>query len=141
MRGRPSAPCNHYAAAETTEEPMNGWLTLNRRQFLGTAAAWGAAGALALPAQGAVSSSVANLPSRSSVVIRNAYVITMVPGEADLPSGDVRVENGTIVEVGAHLAASDVPAIEGSGFILMPGMVDTHWHMWTTLLRNMSGNK
>jgi len=23
----------------------------------------------------------------------------------------------------------------------MPGMVDTHWHMWTTLLRNMSGNK
>jgi 5-methylthioadenosine/S-adenosylhomocysteine deaminase len=120
---------------------MNGSLTINRRRFLGAAAAFGAAGAFALPAQGAVSPSVANLPARSNVVIRNAYVITMVPGEPDLPNGDVRVENGTIVDVGARLSAPGVPSIDGNGFILMPGMVDTHWHMWTTLLRNMSGNK
>src|SRR5262249_20901730 len=121
--------------------PMNRSLTINRRRFLGAAAACGAAGALALPAQGAISLSVANLPARSNVVIRNAHVITIVPGEADLPNGDVRVENGAIVDVGAGLSAPGVPSIDGSGFILMPGMVDTHWHMWTTLLRNMSGNK
>jgi 5-methylthioadenosine/S-adenosylhomocysteine deaminase len=120
---------------------MDGSLMLNRRRFLGAAAAFGASGALALPAQGAVSSAVANLPARSNVVIRNAYVITMVPGEVDLPNGDVRVENGAIVDVGTGLVAPGVASIDGSGFILMPGMVDTHWHMWTSLLRNMSGNK
>src|SRR5262249_33341374 len=117
---------------------------LSRREFFVPVAALGvgAAGALAaLPAQGAVSPSVANLPARSNVVIRNAYVITMVPGEPDLPNGDVRVENGAIVDIGTGLSAPGVASIDGQGFILMPGMVDTHWHMWTTLLRNMSGNK
>ena len=57
---------------------VNSSLRLNRRQILGAAAAFGAAGALSLPAQGAVSPSVAALPARSNVVIRNAYVITMV---------------------------------------------------------------
>jgi 5-methylthioadenosine/S-adenosylhomocysteine deaminase len=120
---------------------MNGSLMLNRRNFLDAAAVISAAGALALPAQGAVSPSIANLPARSNVVIRGAYVITMVPGEPDLPNGDVRIENGAITDVGTGLAAPGVTSIDGSGFILMPGMVDTHWHMWTSLLRNMSGNK
>jgi cytosine/adenosine deaminase-related metal-dependent hydrolase len=120
---------------------MNGSLMLDRRQFLGGAAAVGAAGAFALPAQGAVSGAVASLPARSTVLIRNAYVITMVPGAPDLPAGDVLVENGAIADVGAGLSAPGATVIDGAGFILMPGLVDTHWHMWTTLLRNMSGNK
>jgi 5-methylthioadenosine/S-adenosylhomocysteine deaminase len=107
---------------------------------------------LAMPAGAAVSPAVGRLPGRSNVVIRNAYVMTMVPGAADLPNGDVRVANGEIAEVGTGLSApggpGDVQAIDqvidqvidGEGFILMPGLVDTHWHMWTTLLRNMAGN-
>jgi 5-methylthioadenosine/S-adenosylhomocysteine deaminase len=107
---------------------------------------------LAMPAGSAVSPAVGRLPGRSNVVIRNAYVMTMVPGAADLPNGDVRVANGEIAEVGTGLSApggpGDVQAIDqvidqvidGEGFILMPGLVDTHWHMWTTLLRNMAGN-
>ncbi len=118
--------------------------SVDRRQLLGGAAAL-AVSALAMPAGAAVSPSVANLPGRSNVLIRNAYVMTMVPGAADLPNGDVRVENGEIAEIGTGLAAPGAQAggqvIDGEGFILMPGLVDTHWHMWTTLLRNMSGNK
>jgi 5-methylthioadenosine/S-adenosylhomocysteine deaminase len=119
---------------------LNGSLMVDRRQLLGAAAA-SAAGALALPAQGAVSGSVTGLPARSNVLIRNAYVITMEPGAADLPVGDVLVDNGVIADVGTGLSAPGAMVIDGSGFILMPGLVDTHWHMWTTLLRNMSGNK
>ena len=33
-----------------------------------------------MPAHAAVSPSVSNLPARSNVVIRNAYVMTMEPG-------------------------------------------------------------
>jgi cytosine/adenosine deaminase-related metal-dependent hydrolase len=119
---------------------MRNILKIDRRGFLGGAAALGVAQAMPLPAQAAVSPSVANLPARSDVVIRNAYVMTMVPGAADLPDGDVHIANGEIVDVGTALAAPGVASIDGRGFILMPGLVDTHWHMWTTLLRNMSGN-
>jgi len=115
-------------------------LNIDRRGFLGGAAALSAAHTMSLPAQAAVSPSVANLPARSDVVIRNAYVMTMVPGTVDLPDGDVHIANGEIVDVGTALAAPGVASIDGRGFILTPGLVDTHWHMWTTLLRNMSGN-
>jgi cytosine/adenosine deaminase-related metal-dependent hydrolase len=30
--------------------------------------------------------------------------------------------------------------IDGEGFVVLPGLVDTHWHMWTTLLRSMCGD-
>src|SRR5258707_15477937 len=83
---------------------MNGSRGVDRGQLLG-AAAVGAASALAFPAQGAVSGSVANLPARGNALIRNAYVITMVPGAPDLPEGDVLVENGAIADVGTSLSA------------------------------------
>jgi 5-methylthioadenosine/S-adenosylhomocysteine deaminase len=120
---------------------MKGSSIVDRRQLLSAAAAAGASGALTLPAQGAVSGAVASLPARGAVLIRNAYVITMVPGVPDLPDGDVLVENGAIADVGAGLSAPGATVIDGAGFIVMPGLVDTHWHMWTTLLRNMSGAK
>jgi 5-methylthioadenosine/S-adenosylhomocysteine deaminase len=119
---------------------MNGSHMVDRRQLLSAAAAVGASGALALPAQGAVSDAVARLPARGNVLIRNAHVITMTDA-ADLPGGDVLVENGVITDVGTGLSAPGATVIDGTGFILMPGLVDTHWHMWTTLLRNMSGNR
>ena len=33
------------------------------------------------------------------------------------------------------------PTIDGHGMIVLPGFVETHWHMWNTLLRSMSGDK
>jgi len=89
-----------------------------------------------MPAHAAVSPSVSNLPARSNAVIRNAYVMTMEPGQPDLPNGDVHVDNGLIVDVGTGLAAPGAQIIDGRGFIVMPGLIDTHWHMWMTLLRN-----
>jgi 5-methylthioadenosine/S-adenosylhomocysteine deaminase len=120
---------------------MNGSLIIGRRQLLGAAAAVGATTAFTLPAQGAVSGAISSLPVRGNVLIRNAYVITMVPGARDLPDGDVLVENGAIADVGTGLSAPGATVIDGAGFIVMPGLVDTHWHMWTTLLRNMSGTR
>jgi 5-methylthioadenosine/S-adenosylhomocysteine deaminase len=113
---------------------------IRRRTFLGGVAAVGAIHGFGIGAQAAVSPSVGNLPARGHVVIRDAYVMTMEPGQADLPRGDVHVDNGVIVEIGTELAAPGAEVIDGRGFIVMPGLIDTHWHMWTTLLRNMSGD-
>src|SRR5881394_594114 len=115
-------------------------IRIRRRTFLGGVAALGAIQGFGVRAQAAVSPSVATLPARGHVVIRDAYVRTMEPGQADLPQGDVHIDNGVIVDVGTGLAAPGAEVIDGRGFIVMPGLIDTHWHMWTTLLRNMSGD-
>jgi cytosine/adenosine deaminase-related metal-dependent hydrolase len=45
------------------------------------------------------------------------------------------VRDGTIVAVGATVAAPGAQVIEARGMICMPGFVETHWHLWTSLLR------
>lgn len=77
----------------------------------------------------------APLPARGEFVIRGAHVLTMDPGLADLPSGDVHVRDGAIVAVDADLNAPGATAIQGNGMICMPGFIDTHWHLWTSLFR------
>ena len=113
---------------------------IRRRAFLGGAAALGALHGFGGLVNAAVSPSVANLPARGNVVIRNAHVMTMEPGQPDIPNGDIHIDNGAIVDVGTGLAAPGAQVIDGRGFIVLPGLIDTHWHMWTTLLRNMSGD-
>jgi 5-methylthioadenosine/S-adenosylhomocysteine deaminase len=58
--------------------------------------------------------------------------------EADIPDllrGDVHVRDGIIVAVGADIDAPKAKVIDGSNRIVMPGFVDTHWHLWNTYLR------
>ncbi|MGO8908837.1 MAG: amidohydrolase family protein [Bradyrhizobium sp.] len=119
---------------------MTSDIGIRRRTFLGGVAALGAMRGFGMSAHAAVSPSVAPLPARGHVVIRDAYVMTMEPGQADLPKGDVHVDNGSIVDIGTELLSPGAEVIDGRGFIVMPGLIDTHWHMWTTLLRNMSGD-
>ena len=72
-------------------------------------------------------------------VIRGGHVMTM-EAAGDIPGGDVHVADGRIVAVGPGLEAPGVPVIEARGMIVLPGLVETHWHMWNTLLRGLSGD-
>jgi cytosine/adenosine deaminase-related metal-dependent hydrolase len=81
------------------------------------------------------------LPARGEFVIRNAYVLTMDAALGDVPGGDVHVRNGQIVAVGRDLRAPVATPIDGRTTIVMPGFIDTHWHMWTTFLRCMAGDR
>jgi 5-methylthioadenosine/S-adenosylhomocysteine deaminase len=113
----------------------------NRREFLGSVAALGALG---LPGCASITGGKfepGTLPMRDEVVIRNGYVMTMDAKHGDLPGADVHVKDGAIVAVGRNLEAPDAEAVDGSGMIVLPGLVETHWHMWNTLLRSMAGDK
>jgi len=115
--------------------------TISRRKFLGGAAAlgaWGLAGCAGISTGG---SGAGRLPERGEFVIRNAYVMTMERAVGDLPNADVHVRNGQIVGVGASLAAPGAQMLDGRGMIVLPGLVETHWHMWNTLLRSMAGDR
>jgi 5-methylthioadenosine/S-adenosylhomocysteine deaminase len=81
------------------------------------------------------------MPARGNVIIRNAYVMTMEKDVGDLKDADVHVRDGAIVAVGQKLAAPGARVIDGRDMIVLPGLVETHWHMWNTLLRGMSGEK
>jgi len=70
------------------------------------------------------------------IVFRGGTVLTMDDRRTVIPSGDVLVVDGRIAEVGVGLAAPDGAfEIDASGGILMPGMIDTHRHMWQTAMR------
>ena len=84
---------------------------------------------------------LAKLPARGNFVIRNAYVMTMERDTGDIADGSVHFKVGAIIAVGKDIQAPGASVIDGRGTIVMPGMVETHWHMWNTLLRSMSGEK
>ena len=70
------------------------------------------------------------------VVFRNGLVLTMDDSHTVLPGADVLVVDGKIAEVGVGLTAPDgAEEIDATGGILMPGMIDTHRHMWQTAMR------
>jgi len=118
---------------------------LHRRDLLCGTAALGAAGlaGLALPsvAVAAKSAAAPRLPSRGNYLIQGAYVMTMERDVGDIADGSVHVKDGEIVAVGKAIKAPGAQTVDGRGMIVLPGLVETHWHMWNTLLRSMSGDK
>jgi 5-methylthioadenosine/S-adenosylhomocysteine deaminase len=72
-------------------------------------------------------------------VVQGGYVLTMDPALGDLPGGGVHVRDGEIVAVGPA-PDPDCPRIDATGTVVMLGLVDTHWHLWTTLFRSMSSS-
>jgi len=75
------------------------------------------------------------LPARGEFVIRGATVLTMDTRIGDLPRGDVHVRDGTIIAVAPGIATTTASVIDGRGMICMPGFIDTHWHLWTSVCR------
>ncbi|MBQ1032383.1 amidohydrolase family protein [Micromonospora parva] len=70
------------------------------------------------------------------VVFRNGLVLTMDDAHTVLPGADVLVVGDRIAQVGVGLTApDDALEIDATGGILMPGMVDTHRHLWQTAMR------
>ena len=70
------------------------------------------------------------------VVLRGGTVLTMDDAHTVLLSGDVLVVGDRVEAVGENLAVPDgTQEIDASGGIVMPGMIDTHRHMWQTAMR------
>ncbi len=85
-------------------------------------------------------SSRPELGSGRPIVFRNAIVIT-VDSAGVLDDADVLVVDDRIAAVGPRLEVPESAVeIDASGGILMPGMVDTHRHMWQTALRGYGGD-
>jgi cytosine/adenosine deaminase-related metal-dependent hydrolase len=70
------------------------------------------------------------------VIFKNGLVLTMDDAHTVLQNADVLIIDGRIAEVGPGLTAPEgAVEIDATGGIVMPGMVDTHRHMWQTAMR------
>jgi cytosine/adenosine deaminase-related metal-dependent hydrolase len=70
------------------------------------------------------------------VVFRNGTVLTMDDRRTVLTDADVLVVGDKIEAVGPRLPVPEgAVEIDASGGIVMPGMIDTHRHMWQTAMR------
>src|SRR5215831_9561230 len=88
------------------------------------------------PAHSGVTPAAEDFAPGRPVVFRNAIVLTMDEGHHVLHGADVLIAGEHIAGVGHALAAPEgAVEIDATGGILMPGMVDTHRHMWQTAMR------
>jgi 5-methylthioadenosine/S-adenosylhomocysteine deaminase len=70
------------------------------------------------------------------VVLRHGTVLTMDDQRSVLTDTDVLVVGERIEAIGSALSVPDgTVEIDATGGIVMPGMVDTHRHMWQTAMR------
>src|ERR687885_667680 len=70
------------------------------------------------------------------LILRRGKVLTMNDAHDILEDADVLGIDEHIAGVGPDLEAPDGAfEIDASGGIVMPGMIDTHRHMWQTALR------
>ncbi len=105
-------------------------MAIDRRTLLQLGAC--ASASLALP-------SFASAPSAEQakpLLIRHATVVTMDPVLGDLARADVLIDQGTIRAIGQQLPIDGAQVLDASGMILIPGLIDSHWHLWNSLLRN-----
>src|SRR6516225_1600509 len=113
---------------------------LSRRQFLCTTAATAVAAATVIGASGGPvraqqpSGATASGPA---ILIKGGCVLTLDRTVGDFEQADVLIEGGKISAVRASISAPNAEVIDASRMIVMPGLVDTHRHMWQGILRNV----
>lgn len=126
----------------------------SRRKFIAGLTTAGLATALGVPAlaaeQRAATDPAAGLSTAepgakasdaltSIYLIKNAQILSMDPAIGDF-IGDILVENEEIIALQKHIVNAKATVIDGTGMIALPGFVETHWHLWTSMLRGLSGN-
>ena len=75
----------------------------------------------------------------SSLLVRNAHVLTLDDADREWPRADVVVEDGAIAAIGPN-AGTGWPrrfdrVLEGEGLLAMPGLVNAHFHSPGNLMK------
>jgi 5-methylthioadenosine/S-adenosylhomocysteine deaminase len=75
----------------------------------------------------------------TKTLIKGGQVLTMDRDIGDLAKGDVLIEDDKIAAVQPEISA-DAEVIDASGFIVIPGFIDSHRHTWEAAIRNVAPN-
>jgi cytosine/adenosine deaminase-related metal-dependent hydrolase len=73
------------------------------------------------------------------ILVRGGHVLSVDAQIGDLPGGDVLIEDDKIVAVQPEISA-DAEIIDARGFVVIPGFVDSHRHIWEASIRGCAPN-
>jgi cytosine/adenosine deaminase-related metal-dependent hydrolase len=77
-------------------------------------------------------------------LIKSATIVSMDARLGDLDSGDLLVEGDRIIDVRPHIdlgsGAAEAEVVDGTGRIVIPGLINSHMHTWQTALRGFAAN-
>lgn len=73
-------------------------------------------------------------------VVRGTALISVDPEIGTQHGVDVEIRDGIIVGIGRGLPASGAEVVPGEDLITMPGFVETHFHLWSTIGKSFLGN-
>lgn len=61
-------------------------------------------------------------------------------GDGTANHADILIADGLIAEIGPDLVAEGAEVVDARGKLVVPGLVDTHLHLWQTPLRGMTAD-
>jgi len=85
-------------------------------------------------------SAIASAQGRRPILVKGGCVLSLDPRVGDFDAADVLIDGEKIAAVGPSLSAANADVIDASRAIVMPGLIDTHRHMWEGPLRNILPN-
>lgn len=75
-----------------------------------------------------------NQDAQRQILLRGATILSMDPTIGDLERGDILIRGKTIEAIGRDLSSAQsneaILTIDASGYIVTPGLQDTHRHCW-----------
>jgi len=73
----------------------------------------------------------------TTLLVKNAYIVTMDDHQREIPDGGLFIRRGLIQEVGpmSELPSTADEVLDLKGHIVLPGLVNTHHHFYQTLTR------
>ena len=72
----------------------------------------------------------------TSFLIKGARgILTGLPADSARASGDIRVHDGVIAEIGALTPQPDEDIVDASGCVVTPGLVNTHHHLFQSVMK------
>ncbi|MEO2258484.1 amidohydrolase family protein [Paenibacillus amylolyticus] len=77
---------------------------------------------------------------RTSYLLKNGCVLSMDARIGQYKRADVLIQDSLIMAIQPDLDIPDAEIIDASSMIIMPGLVDTHRHMWESLVKTAGTN-
>jgi 5-methylthioadenosine/S-adenosylhomocysteine deaminase len=71
------------------------------------------------------------------LLIKNGLIVSM-DQKAEIFHGSLLIESGQIKAINPTNPPSDIPVLDATGFIILPGFIQTHIHLCQTLFRNLA---
>ncbi|MFJ1269318.1 amidohydrolase family protein [Legionella lytica] len=76
---------------------------------------------------------------KNSILIQNALLLNPESPQ-HWQKVDILIVNDTIKEISPHLNPVDAEIVNAQGMIVMPGLINTHIHVWQSGLHGVAGN-